>query len=48
MNDENLQGILIRLTKQQHQKLKEKSQENDVSIAGLVRLAVTGYLQEGC
>jgi hypothetical protein len=44
--NKELQKLDIRLTKEQHRKLKEKSEENNVSIASLVRLAVDDYLKE--
>ena len=43
---ENLQGIFIRLTRRQHDMLRGKSNENQVSIASLVRLAVEDYIKE--
>jgi hypothetical protein len=41
-----LQGIFIRLTRKQHQVLKQMSEENKVSISSLVRLAVKDYIKE--
>lgn len=39
-----IQPMLIRFTKIQHTKLREISEKSDVSIASIVRLAVSKYL----
>jgi len=44
MNKRNLQGIFVRLTNEQHRLLKEKSKGSRISIAGLIRLAITKFL----
>jgi len=47
MNETKLEGRFIRLTKEQYHKLQNQSDKNNVSIASLIRLAVTDYLAKG-
>ncbi len=47
--NENLavRPMMVRFTKKQHKELKVVSEKSDVSIASLVRLAVSKYLGGG-
>ncbi len=42
--EDELQGLFIRMTPEQHQILKEKSTKNDVSMSSLIRLALWEFL----
>lgn len=41
-------NFVVRLTPEQHQKLRELSFSSRLSIAELVRLAVKAFLEGGC
>jgi len=45
LRDNGLRGFFIRLTAQQYCRLKEKGEENGVSVSSLIRLAINTYLK---